>query len=75
MPTPKLDIPLEKLAHEKSGNIVYVNSVAVGAALAAAGYAFNTLKQVLLEHFGDITIGEANVKAARAGYDHAQGRY
>jgi 2-oxoglutarate ferredoxin oxidoreductase subunit alpha len=69
-----LSIPLEKLAEEKTSNKLMANSVAVGAAIAVGGYEFELLEQVLREHFDHLgkTIVDNNVRAARAGYEHAQ---
>jgi 2-oxoglutarate ferredoxin oxidoreductase subunit alpha len=49
------------------------NSVAVGAAIAVGGYELGLLETVLKEYFAHLgkDIIEANVKAARAGYEHA----
>ncbi len=68
-----LGIPLERIALDTTSNKVMANSVALGAAVAAAGHEFDLLAQVLREHFsgagGDTA--ENNVRAARAGYDRA----
>jgi 2-oxoglutarate ferredoxin oxidoreductase subunit alpha len=61
-------IPLGTIAEEKAGNKIMSNTVAMGAALAVTGADFERLADVLSEYFGDKS-GEANVKAARAGYD------
>ena len=45
-------IPLEKLAEEKAGGKIMVNTVALGATLAAAGYNLNILNTILVERFG-----------------------
>jgi 2-oxoglutarate ferredoxin oxidoreductase subunit alpha len=68
-----LSIPLERLAEETTANKLMTNSVGVGAAIAVAGYDFEVLAQVLREHFAHLSkkIVEDNIKAARAGYDHA----
>ncbi len=63
-------VPLNKLAQEKAGNEIMANTVALGAALAVTGADFSRLSDVLLEYFGQKT-GEANVKAANAGYEYA----
>jgi len=69
-----LGIPLEKLAEEKASNKLMANSVAVGAAIAVGGYQFELLGQVLKEHFAHLgkDVAEANVRAAKAGYEHAR---
>jgi 2-oxoglutarate ferredoxin oxidoreductase subunit alpha len=68
-----LSIPLENLAEEITSNKLMANSVAIGAAIAVGGYAFELLEQVLKEHFAHLgrDMVDSNVKAARAGYDHA----
>jgi 2-oxoglutarate ferredoxin oxidoreductase subunit alpha len=63
-------VPLVKLAEEQGGNRIMSNTVAVGAALGLVEYDFDILASVLKEHFGETPLGEANVKAARAGYDY-----
>jgi 2-oxoglutarate ferredoxin oxidoreductase subunit alpha len=68
-----LGIPLEKLAEEITSSKLMANSVAIGAALAVGGYTFETLEAVLKEHFNHLgkDVVDSNVKAAKAGYDHA----
>jgi len=63
-------VPLEKLA-EEAGNKVMANTVAVGTALSLVGYEPEILYRVLQEQFSG-PVGEANIKAASAGYDYAQ---
>ncbi len=64
-----LSVPLDRFAME-SGNRLYGNSVAAGAALGLLGYDFEPLAGVLRDVFGKKgTVAEDNVKAARAGYD------
>ncbi|MBI2869672.1 MAG: 2-oxoacid:acceptor oxidoreductase subunit alpha [Chloroflexi bacterium] len=67
-----LKIPLERLAVDTTSNKLMTNSVAIGAAIAAAGYDFDTLARILTEHFAGKGLAEPNVTAARAGYDHAR---
>lgn len=66
-------VPLEKLA-ETVGNKVMANTVALGAALGLVDYDREILNQVLRESFQgkDGSVGEANIKAAAAGYDYAR---
>lgn len=68
-----LSIPLENLAEEITSNKLMANSVAVGAAVAVGGYEFELLNEVLKEQFAHLgkDMVDSNVKAARAGYDHA----
>ena len=66
-------VPLEKLA-ETAGNKVMANTVALGAALGLVDYDREILNRVLRESFPgkDGSVGEANVRAAAAGYDYAR---
>ncbi|MBM2832324.1 MAG: 2-oxoacid:ferredoxin oxidoreductase subunit alpha, partial [Dehalococcoidia bacterium] len=72
-----LGIPLERLSQEKTSNKLMANSVAIGAAIAVGGYEFALLEQTLKEHFAHLgkNIIDGNVKAARAGYDHARQQF
>lgn len=69
-----LAVPLERLSQERTSNKLMTNSVAVGAAMAVGGYEFDLLEQTLKEHFAHTgkDMVDANVKAARAGYDQAR---
>jgi 2-oxoglutarate ferredoxin oxidoreductase subunit alpha len=69
-----LNIPLEKIAEETTSNKLMTNSVGVGAAIAVGGYDSEVLEQVLKEHFAHLgdEIVQGNIKAARAGYEHAK---
>jgi 2-oxoglutarate ferredoxin oxidoreductase subunit alpha len=69
-----LNITLEKIAEETTSNKLMANSVGVGAAVAVGGYDFEVLEQVLKEHFAHLgdEIVQSNIKAARAGYNHAR---
>ncbi|MDO8715842.1 MAG: 2-oxoacid:acceptor oxidoreductase subunit alpha [Dehalococcoidales bacterium] len=66
-------IPLEELA-ETAGNKVMANTVALGAVLGLVDYDRDILNMMLRESFPgkDSSVGEANVKAAAAGYDYAR---
>jgi 2-oxoglutarate ferredoxin oxidoreductase subunit alpha len=68
-----VDIPLERLAVETSGNKIMSNTVAVGAVLGLIGFDFRYLADVIQWHFAKNTdkVREDNVKAAKAGYDYA----
>jgi len=68
-----LGIPMEKLAEEVASNKLMANSVAIGAAIAVGGYKFEFLSKVLLEQFAHLgnNVANANIKAAKAGYDQA----
>jgi 2-oxoglutarate ferredoxin oxidoreductase subunit alpha len=66
-----LNVPLLKLALEKAGNQLMVNTVAAGAALGLAGQDFEILSSILSREYGrhgEKTV-KANITAARAGYD------
>lgn len=67
------DVPLEKLA-EAAGSKVMANTVALGVVLGLVGYDREILNRILRESFQgkDGSVGEANIKAAAAGYDYAQ---
>ena len=70
-----LSIPPEKLAEEKAGDKLMINSVALGAALSLVNYDLNILNEVLVERFGKGKISNRNIKAAKAGYDYVQSEY
>ncbi len=69
-----LNVPLLKLALEKSQNKLMANTVATGAALGLAGLDFAILSSVLTNEFsrhGEQSVRD-NINAARAGYDFAR---
>ena len=68
-------IPLEKLAEEKGGGKLMVNTVALGAALAIVNYDLNILNTVLVDRFGNGELGSKNIAAAKAGYDYVQSEH
>jgi 2-oxoglutarate ferredoxin oxidoreductase subunit alpha len=68
-------VPLERLAEDKVGNKLMSNTVALGAALSLVEYDFEIVDKVLRDHFGAGETGEANVKAAKAGYDYAKDNF
>ena len=70
-----LGIPLEKLAEEKAGGKLMLNTVALGAALSAVNYDLNILNTVLVERFGKGDVGDRNIAAAKAGYEYVQSEY
>jgi 2-oxoglutarate ferredoxin oxidoreductase subunit alpha len=65
-----LSIPLEKMAEEKAGDKLMINTVALGAALSLVNYDLNTLNEVLVDRFGKGEVGDKNIAAAKAGYDY-----
>ena len=69
-----LGMPLEKLAQEKAGDKLMLNTVALGAALSAVNYDLNMLGTVLADHFGRGEVGNKNIVAAKAGYDYVQSK-
>ncbi|MCK5577880.1 MAG: 2-oxoacid:acceptor oxidoreductase subunit alpha, partial [Dehalococcoidales bacterium] len=70
-----LSVPLERLAVEKAGNKVMVNTVALGAALMLVGYDLDILNSVLVERFGKREVADNNIAAAKAGYEYARAEY
>jgi 2-oxoglutarate ferredoxin oxidoreductase subunit alpha len=68
-----LSIRLEKIAEQITSNKLMANSVAIGAAIAVGGYKFELLNEVIKGQFAHLgkELVDSNVKAARAGYDHA----
>jgi len=68
-------IPLEKLAEEKAGGKLMINTVALGAALAMVNYDLGILNTVLVEHFGQGKVADSNIAAAKAGYEYAQSEH
>jgi 2-oxoglutarate ferredoxin oxidoreductase subunit alpha len=67
-----LSVPLEKMAEEKAGDKLMLNTVALGAALSAVNYNLDMLNTVLVDHFGRGEVGNRNIAAAKAGYDYVQ---
>jgi 2-oxoglutarate ferredoxin oxidoreductase subunit alpha len=70
-----LGIPLEKLAEEKAGDKLMINTVALGAALSVVNYDLNMLNTVLVDRFGKGKVGDRNIAAAKAGYDYVQSEH
>jgi 2-oxoglutarate ferredoxin oxidoreductase subunit alpha len=70
-----LSVPLEKLAEEKAGAKLMMNTVALGAAVAAVKYDLNILNALLLDWFGKDEVGDKNVAAAKAGYDYVRSEH
>jgi 2-oxoglutarate ferredoxin oxidoreductase subunit alpha len=67
-----LNIPLGKMAEEKAGDKLMLNTVALGAALSTVSYDLTVLNRVLADHFGSGEVGNRNIAAAKAGYDYVQ---
>jgi 2-oxoglutarate ferredoxin oxidoreductase subunit alpha len=70
-----LSIPLEKIAEEKAGDKLMLNTVALGAALSAVNYNLDILNRVLVDHFGRGEVGNRNIAAAMAGYEYVQSEH
>ncbi|MBI2859422.1 MAG: 2-oxoacid:acceptor oxidoreductase subunit alpha [Chloroflexi bacterium] len=66
-----LGVPLETLA-EKAGNRLTSNTVALGAAMGLLRYDLAIVDRILQEQFGTGEIGQANIRAAAAGYEYAE---
>jgi len=67
-------IPLLKIAQENGGKIMR-NVVAMGATLALADFDLELFNSVIRDNFGrkkGAEVAEANIKALKAGYDHAR---
>ena len=67
-------VPLEKLALEAAQNKLMLNSTACGVCFSLMEYDFDVLADTLGDLFdrkGDLIV-EANIRAARAGFDHAE---
>lgn len=70
-----LSVPLEKLAEEKAGGKLMLNTVALGAALSAVNYDLSILNTVLVDRFGKGKVADSNIAAAKAGYDYVQSEH
>jgi 2-oxoglutarate ferredoxin oxidoreductase subunit alpha len=70
----RLDIPVHDIAIDAGGSPKMANTVATAAALGLLEYDFDILAGVLEHQYGrhGSAVVEANVKAARAGYDYAR---
>jgi 2-oxoglutarate ferredoxin oxidoreductase subunit alpha len=70
-----LSVPLEKMAEEKAGDKLMINTVALGAALSLVNYDLNTLNDVLIDRFGKGEVGDKNIAATKAGYDYVRSEH
>ena len=68
-------IPMERLAIDKAGDRIMMNTVALGASMAIIAYDQDALGAALRRYFGPGKIAEDNVAAARAGYDYTRQHY
>ncbi len=69
-----LNMPLEKLAEEKAGDKIMINTVALGAAVSLVNYDLNVINEVLEDRFGKSEVGNKNIAAAKAGYDYVRSK-
>jgi 2-oxoglutarate ferredoxin oxidoreductase subunit alpha len=67
-----LPVPMDRLAEEKAGSRIMANTVALGACLGLTDYDLELLDGVLRDYFGEGKLSEANIEAARAGYEYAR---
>jgi len=67
-----IGVPLQRIAVEKAGSQLMVNSVAFGAILGLVNFDFEIIQKVLLDQFGSEEMGRNNLAAARAGYEFTQ---
>jgi 2-oxoglutarate ferredoxin oxidoreductase subunit alpha len=70
-----LGVPLEKLAEDNGGTKLMMNTVALGAALAAVNYDLSMLNTALVDQFGKGVVADKNIAAAKAGYDYVQSEH
>ena len=77
-PTVRLyPLPLLKIANENGGKIMR-NTVALGATMALVDFDMDIFNGVVTDNFGTkkgIAIVEANIKAAKAGYDYIKDNF
>jgi 2-oxoglutarate ferredoxin oxidoreductase subunit alpha len=67
-------VPLERLARQVAGKLM-ANTVSLGAALGVAGFELESMEEAVREQFGAGDIGEANVRAVRAGHEFARSNF
>ena len=71
-----VEMPLNEIASKYSKNTLMKNTVAIGAAMAAIGFDFETLAGVIRDQFGNKgEVAEQNVNAAREGYETYKASY
>ncbi|MFH1327685.1 MAG: 2-oxoacid:acceptor oxidoreductase subunit alpha [Candidatus Bathyarchaeota archaeon] len=68
------NIPLEKLAKERTDSKVFSNAVAMGAALSLVNYDFEILNEALVDMFGKkgANISDQNIDTAKAGWEYVK---
>ena len=70
-------MPLYKIANENGGKIMR-NTVALGATMALVDFDMDIFNNVIADNFGTkkgAAIVEANIKAAKAGYDYIKNNF
>jgi 2-oxoglutarate ferredoxin oxidoreductase subunit alpha len=67
-----LSVPLERLAEDKAGAKLMMNTVALGAAVAVVRYDLNLLTTLLVDWFGKGEVADENIAAAKAGYEYVR---
>jgi 2-oxoglutarate/2-oxoacid ferredoxin oxidoreductase subunit alpha len=65
-------VPLEKLAVEKAGTGMAVNSVAIGVISGIFKLKMDVISGVFRKYFGKEDVAESNLKAMAAGYEYAE---
>ncbi len=71
------NVPLLKLATDNGGNIIMINTVALGASIAIMGYDITILEEMLAEMFAKkgAEVISQNVKTANAGFTYIMENY
>jgi 2-oxoglutarate ferredoxin oxidoreductase subunit alpha len=70
-----LSVPLERLAEDKTGAKLMMNTVALGAAVAMVKYDLNLLAALLVDWFGKGEVADKNIAAAKAGYEYVRSEH
>jgi len=67
-------VPFRSIVKSMGAQEIVENTVALGAAVALLGYDLEVFNAVLKDTFGE-KVAETNMRAAKAGYDHANANY
>ncbi len=67
-----ITVPMSQISNEISSNAVMANSVVLGAILGLAGVDFRILEEVLKNYYTMEPVAQANLLAARRGFDHVK---
>lgn len=67
-------VPFRSIVKSLGAQEIVENTVALGAAVALLGYELEALSGVLKDTFSE-KVAETNMRAAKAGYDHAKANY